>query len=376
MFKRICLVSAAFLLTVAGFVAAQELKKDHPQTYTVVSGDTLWDIAGRFLTKPWLWPEIWQANPHIENPHRIYPGDQISLAYLDGKPVIRTTPGAQPEVRSEPGISAINLQDIEPFLRELSVLNEIKSLPYVVGVEEGRLRSTAGQLIYVRGLSGAQVGDEYSVVRPTEDFSSSNDRRLNTLRDTLNDRGNTAIGWTMPWSRLGKKKGKTDLGIEVHHQTRARVTRTGGDISTLVLVDENREAREGDRLSPADNNPYDAEYFPHAPAAIGENARIIAVTDQSLFGGARSVVALSVGSADGIDNGTVFSIWSPGEEKSDRIANGMPIMANFDKVQLPDEYAAHVLVFRTFDKVSYGLVMESIRPVDIGDLIKHPDATD
>src|SRR5687768_18178994 len=88
MFKRLLAVSAAMLLTFAGAVIAQELRAGHPTTYVVQKGDTLWDIAGRFLGKPWLWPEIWQANPQVENPHLIYPGDVLSLVYLDGQPTL------------------------------------------------------------------------------------------------------------------------------------------------------------------------------------------------------------------------------------------------------------------------------------------------
>ena len=83
MLKRLLAVSTAMLLTVATVAMAAELRADHPSSYVVQKGDTLWDISARFLAKPWLWPEVWQANPQIKNPHLIYPGDVISLAYLD-----------------------------------------------------------------------------------------------------------------------------------------------------------------------------------------------------------------------------------------------------------------------------------------------------
>ena len=97
MLKRLLAVAAAMLLTFAGAVVSAELRAGHPTTYVVQKGDTLWDIAGKFLGQPWLWPEIWQANPQVENPHRIYPGDTLSLVYVDGEPRITST-GMQPQV--------------------------------------------------------------------------------------------------------------------------------------------------------------------------------------------------------------------------------------------------------------------------------------
>src|SRR5512133_1633258 len=110
---RTCLqVAAVALLTVATYAAAVEMRGDHPDTYVVKRGDTLWDIAGRFLKRPWLWPEVWQANPQIRNPHLIYPGDVISLAYLNRVAV-------QPGPRQEAPINAVPLDEIEPFLKNL-----------------------------------------------------------------------------------------------------------------------------------------------------------------------------------------------------------------------------------------------------------------
>ena len=133
---RTALVAAA--LTVGSVAVAQEFRADHPDTYVVKRGDTLWDIAGRFLRKPWLWPEIWQANPQIRNPHLIYPGDVISLAYLDR---VGMTPGP----RDEAPINAIPLSDVEKYLKDLRVVDRFDQLPYVVGLEEDHLRVGQGQ---------------------------------------------------------------------------------------------------------------------------------------------------------------------------------------------------------------------------------------
>ena len=109
------LLLAASGLTQTGMAQAEvQLKDGHPDRYTVVKGDTLWDISGRFLSQPWKWPEIWHANPQVENPHLIYPGDELSLVYIDGQPRLMLNRGASrgtiklsPQVRSTPMAEAI-----------------------------------------------------------------------------------------------------------------------------------------------------------------------------------------------------------------------------------------------------------------------------
>src|SRR5207342_3276191 len=164
MLKPIRTVLTAALLTIATVGVAAEMNGDHPDTYTVRKGDTLWDISGRFLKRPWLWPEIWQANPQIQNPHLIYPGDVISLAYLDRVAV-------QQGPRTEAPVTGVPLSEVEPFLKNLSVVDQFDQMPYVVGMEDDRLRGTQGQVAYVKGLEGAQPGQRYAVVRPTTKYT-------------------------------------------------------------------------------------------------------------------------------------------------------------------------------------------------------------
>src|SRR5690606_31311169 len=84
------------------------------------------------------------------------------------------------------------------------------------------------------------------------------------------------------------------------------------------------------------------------------------------------------GAREGIDNGTVFSIWRRGDSVTDKVADGLDSEEDLTlfehKVRLPDEYAGHAMVFRTFDNVSYALVMDSVKPTRVGYELKHPDA--
>lgn len=371
---------AVALLTVATFAAAQGVRGEHPDTYVVQRGDTLWDIAGRFLKRPWLWPEIWQANPQIRNPHLIYPGDVLSLAYLNRL-------GLQPGPREGAPINAVPLSQIEPFLKDLRIVDAFEGLPYVVGLEDDRMRGARGQVVYIRGLPNAIAGSRYAVVRPTVQYTHLERAGLCCdifPKNDLNYRGRRDVDFEQFWTNaVFPEKGQEVLGYELMKLNVGTITRgeVGGiEASTLLLDEEGREVRVGDRVIAVDVQPYDLQFFPHPPRVQTEygRARVLAVADMLTTGGPRDVVALSVGAREGVDNGTVFSIWREGSNVVDAVEYGKerdPFTVDFeDKVRLPDEFSGHVMVFRTFDKVSYGLVMGSIKPSRVGYHLKHPDA--
>ncbi|MBK0012268.1 LysM peptidoglycan-binding domain-containing protein [Isoptericola jiangsuensis] len=374
MLLRFRTVVAAAMLTVAAYATAVEVNGGHPDTYVVRKGDTLWDIAGRFLQKPWLWPEIWQANPQIANPHLIYPGDVLSLAYLD-----RVT--AQPGPRTEAPVTGVPLSEVEPFLKQLSVVDSIDQLPYVVGLEGNRLRATSGQAAYVR-LADAQVGQRWAVVRPTVRYGQPKPTEdLTANGDVTPGSGNLWKAYNAPNHRRGV------LGYELAQVGLGTITQVAGgktEASTLMLDanGDGREVRAGDRLVPVEAQPYDLQFFPHVPAASleGLDVRVLAVADMFNAGGPRDVIAISAGRSQGVDNGTVFSLWRQGSHVAHRMK--YPNSSRMDdspstgagRVSLPDEYAAHAMVFRTFDNVSYALVMQGVKPVNVGYSAQHPDA--
>ncbi|MDT9581931.1 LysM peptidoglycan-binding domain-containing protein [Stenotrophomonas indicatrix] len=374
MLLRFRTVVAAAMLTVAAYATAVEVNGGHPDTYVVRKGDTLWDIAGRFLQKPWLWPEIWQANPQVANPHLIYPGDVLSLAYLD-----RVT--ARPGPRQEAPVTGVPLAQVEPFLKQLSVVDSIEQLPYVVGLEDNRLRATGGQTAYVR-LADAQVGQRWAVVRPTVRYAQPKPTEdLTANGDVTPGSGNLWKAFSAPNHRRGV------LGYELAQVGTGTITQVAGgktEASTLALDNASggREVRAGDRLVPVEATPYDLQFFPHVPAAgvEGVDVRVLAVTDMFSTGGPRDVIAISAGRAQGVDNGTVFSLWRQGSHVAHRMK--FPGSSRMDdsvstgagRVSLPDEYAAHAMVFRTFDNVSYALVMQGVKPVRVGYSALHPDA--
>ena len=385
MFNKMLALIGALLLSLATYAVAADLREGHPNSYVVQKGDTLWDISAHFLKQPWLWPEIWQANPQVRNPHLIYPGDVLNLAYLNGQAKIELTRGTS----IEPAINTVQLADVQDFLKHLRVVETVKDLPYIVAMEEDQLRSASGEIVYARGIPNARPGDMFAIVRPTVSYGSSH-RGSGEFRLRHNDldfRGNKLRGvnqdsyWKdVMYGTAGQPK---YLGTELKELSLAEVTRAQGngiETTTLLLIGEGEEIRAGDRLVQVEAQPYDLQFFPHPPSrqptvADYTKLRVIGVPDDITFAGTHEVIALSGGKVDGIDNGTVFSIWRVGTNSVDIVAHHNDLAADNDRVKLPDEYEGHVMVFRTFDRMSYGLLMDGVKEIHVGDVLKHPDAT-
>jgi hypothetical protein len=392
MLKQILSVAAGAGIALAVFAADVELKQDHPDTYVVVKGDTLWDISGKFLAKPWLWPEIWQANPQVENPHLIYPGDQLNLVWVDGRPRLMLGNGERgefgPRVRREPlasATTAIPLGAVLPFLEKVRVIDksEYERLPYVVGFEEGHLRATPGLMAYVRGLD-VEPGTRVLVVRavneyrdvpanyPWEDAERRVDARSLEVAPEFN-RPSWYWTWTLNWSF---RRQTEYLGTEVLELAQAEVLR-GGDPSTLLIQAADIELKRGDRIIVGEALPFDLTFFPHAPMDVPDNLRVVSLASALSSVGPNQVVALSKGSRDGLKNGQVFAVYRPGEVVTDEVkypegSLRRTFTPGKTKVALPDEFVGHAMVFRSFDRISYALVVDAIRPIEAYDILRDP----
>ena len=374
MFKKALALAAGLLITLAAYAASAQLRADHPDTYVVKKGDTLWSISARFLRKPWLWPEIWDVNQQVYNPHLIYPGDVLYLGRDRMLHVHRARELGNP-------IPTVPLSAIEPFLHDLRVLSadQLAHSPYVVGLEESQPRATEGQFVYVRGLADAQTGQRYAVARPTHvyrDYAGSQSGPSDEVSHLLNSDVEVVSGpWQENFNNDGHYGRGKEIGAEVEIIGTVRVLR-GGDPAATLLTNARMEIRKGDRLLPVDDAPYDGTYFPHAAQQVPANLHVMAFAngmDSTSAEGPRSVVAISGGSADGINNGTTFSIFQPGDTIADDVIGNSDSRDLSPKVTLPEEFIGHVMVFRTFDHVSYGLVMDGIRPVHIGDHLQAPE---
>jgi hypothetical protein len=321
-------------------VADDLLRADHPDTYTVVRGDTLWDISGRFLRKPWRWPEIWHVNQQIANPHLIYPGDQLDLVYIDGKPQLRLRRGPlklSPTVRSKPwdgAIPTIPIDAIGPFLTRPYVLaqEELDAAPYVVSFGPDHIIGGAGQQIYVRSIdSSDQI--KWEVVRPGGPYRDGDTGEI--------------------------------LGYEAAFIGSSQLQRTG-DPATLFINKTERESIIGDRLIPAGEERSSANFTPHPPAMPLEG-NIISVFDGVSQIGQYNVVVIDRGLQDGVDPGTVLRIDRRGETIRDVVA-----ARPGETVTLPDEQAGLLMVFRSFERVSFGLVLHATNVMHVGDKVRTP----
>ena len=386
LFSMVLILSSPLL-----WAADIQLNPKHPQAYTVVRGDTLWDIAGRFLAYPWQWPEVWQVNPQIRNPNLIYPGDEITLTEHDGKPVLslrrggernfKLTPAVRESVRQE-AIPVIPLDAISQFLSRPLVLSKeaLDRAPYVIGALDGHLAVGGDSRIYLRGVT-EEHGTKLSIFRKGKAYVDP------------------ATG--------------INLGYEALHIGDMELAERGETSAARVLW-SNREILKGDRVMSQEEQEFPA-FLPKAPAKE-INGVIISVVDGVSQIGQYKVVVINQGAKDGLAVGDVLAIYQRGAEIADpigtemavyrhrdemreataqnpsavgrffdRIADGVrdaklatdaalgePIGGRPDKVRLPDERAGEMMVFRTFENLSFGLVMRTQRPVHVEDQVRNP----
>ncbi|WP_086934374.1 LysM peptidoglycan-binding domain-containing protein [Agarilytica rhodophyticola] len=343
--KKILLSIFAIVLTslpTIAFVNAEEpiLQDNVPDTHTVVKGDTLWDISGRFLKNPWMWPEIWHVNAQIENPHLIYPGDVIRLVYLSGQPrltvdrsgrVFKLSPKAR-ILTAEEAIDTIPLDKINSFLSRSRIVGEeeLKTAPYVVAGKDENLIAGAGDEIYIRGDLKEKFA-VYGIYRPGEMFIDPETRE-----------------------KLGMQA--LDIGS-------GEVSALNGEISTLEVSRTTEEIRIGDRLLEQEERSIDSTFFPSAPVGPVEGV-ILAVEGGVRLVGKMDVVVINRGEREGIQAGNVMAVYKRGNRIRDRISQ--------QNVTLPDERAGLVMVFRVFEKLSFALVLEAEKGIKVNDKVKNP----
>ena len=316
---------------------------DAPERYTVQKGDTLWDISARFLTDPWYWPEIWHINPQVANPHLIYPGDVLALTWVEGQPRVVLESGGpvrlSPRVREHPlseAIHAIPYDQIRAFMSRPDVLaaEQVKGAPYVVRGRDQRLISATGNEIYVRRFDAAANATRYMIYHVGDELKDPDDG------DVLGYQGLYA--------------GKADF-------------RQAGDPATLMVVESARETTEGDILLP-DAFEVKMDFIPHAPATKIDGTIMSVTSDQQrTITGEYDVVIINRGTRHGLEPGHVLAIWETGEEVLDKSEHAVS-----RKARLPDERTGLCMVFKTYERMSYGLTLKSSREVRAGEAVRTP----
>jgi hypothetical protein len=335
-----------------------EFKPNAPDQHVVVKGDTLWDISGKFLAHPWCWPQVWGLNKaEIKNPHWIYPGQIVYFDRATGR-LSLNKPGSgsgmsgpngtvrlSPQIRNEglgsDAISSIPSELIEPFLTRPLIIsaNELAKAPRIVAGQEGKVFLGRDDKAYVRGdLNGIS---SFQVFRPGT-----------PLKDPK-------TGAILAYEAIY-------LGsVKLHAEAKP-----GSDIHTFILASSVQEIGAGDQLVPQPPTALQ-NYMPHPPLETVEG-NVAGVYSGVKYAGQNQVVSINRGALDGLDVGAVLQIYNLGRTVPDRTAK----TDNFGRrpmIKLPDEESGTLFIFRVFPNVSYGLIMQSTQPVEVGDVVKSPE---
>ena len=343
------------------------LAPNYPERHVVVKGDTLWDISKRFLNDPWLWPSVWHINPSIRNPHLIYPGDIIVMYVVDGKPYItldgqagvvpayaaaskkpKMTEPVKPGlkvVKLSPSsrvsgihkaISTIPMSAIRPFLDRPRVVTEdqLDDAPYIVSSYEEHLVSGTGNRVYALNIDKPLSG--YNIVRPGIEY-------------------------------VDPESGDV-LGYEAIYLADARLVKVGKDEdepATLKVTKALREVLNNDVLIPHEEYEEMFQFTPRAPEAEVKG-QIMAVFNGVSQIGQYMVVVLNRGEKDGLAPGHVLAVMRKGAEVNDSRS------FLFSSVDLPDERAGIMMVFKTYKELSYAIIMKANRAMHINDRFENP----
>lgn len=349
------LVAASVLSFQTTFASSTTISKNAPDTYIVKKGDTLWGIAGKFLNKPWQWPKIWVKNSQIKNPHLIYPGDRLLLCLSNNATLIGKDEGTgcagivsrynnpnevrlSPRVRVESegeAVQLIPLKNIKTWLKQSQILPEeqIRQLPHVIGVEDSRLIAGKGQKVYISGQN-VTIGQSYSVYKKLAPYI------------------------------LGKgTRDEHYAGTELIKIASGIITHSKDDISTLELTESfDKEVTRDDLILPQQNIDLPSNFAP-VPAKNIEGS-IIRVLDSIGDATKNSVVTINQGTQQSVQAGQVFEIVQSAGTVKDK-----------GKIkELPYEKVGELLIFRTFDQLSYGYILNSTIPIKIGSKVISPES--
>jgi hypothetical protein len=363
-----------------------ELKKNHPEQYVVIKGDTLWGISAKFLKDPWLWPKVWKLNrTQIKNPHLIYPGDVVVLDLSSGKPelkLLRETitlqPGAVEEPLQKAAVSTVPLNVISPFLSRPLIIEkgQLANSPRIIAGQDNRVVLSPGTKMYINKIS-EEDGLDWYVYRPGENLVDPDTKEV--------------------------------LGVEATYLGDTRISKYGEPASAKITKAK-EEIFIKDRLVPAGDEAI-TNFVPHAPET-DIRGRIIKIYGGLAEAGPESIVALNRGAKDGLEIGHVLAINRYGQLIKDpefdknaeqaknksnekaklkelnfevsKDADGKPLIKFKKKtddnsgvvapgmIKLPDERVGLLMVFRVFERISYALIMQASEPVNTKDTVQTP----
>jgi len=360
-------------------IPVEDLLPNAPDSYVVKRGDTLWAISGMFLKSAWHWPELWGMNlQDIKKPHRIYPGQPLYLNKSNGRATLRTRQAAagdgpptdtvivSPRIRSETladaSIPTLASHVIGPFLNEAIIVDEagLSGAPRIVATQEGRVLLSRGDRAYARGQSGSASSGKALSDAKGEPFKYRIFRNATPLKDPTT---RAILGYEAQYV------GRAEL---VRGESVQQVTARDGKITTEIvpatidIVAAKEEMRVGDRLV-AEPAAISESYVPHAPT-VPISGQIVSVYGSAVtYAAENQVVVVNRGSKDGLERGHVMAILKDGQVLNDRTDSART------QIKLPNERNGLLMVFRTFESLSYALVLQITDGVKVGDRFANPN---
>ncbi len=326
-------------------------KANAPKRYVVKKGDTLWAISNKFLNNPAYWPEIWDKNQKLANPHRIYPGDVLYI--YTGKKVVRHINGSVtekmvPQMRIErKGMGGKPISTLGPFLLWAHVLDNdtIENSPYIVGADGAHLLFEKGQSVYVRGLGDRHAGGRYAVYHKG---------KMLVDPDT-----NEKLGYEVIYTGF----------LEVERPA------LGADVATATVQESIREIKPGDKLLYEDNEKNELT-APIVRPRVKVRGTVVSLFNANIISAQTMVITINRGARDGIKPGYTLGVYSPPRVINDPIKMAkkkyrfQPDQA--EKLTLPPERRATAIVYKVLNDISYALITGSTNTVKKGYKIGNP----
>ncbi len=329
---------------------------EFPETYIVQEGDTLWDISTVFLRDPWFWPEIWFKNPQVENPHLIYPGDTLAIVYIGGERMVQIlSRGTDGSVLSQTS-DGLKIVKVNPRVRSQSIDATIASIPI------DALRHLLERPIIV---------DEETLANSAYVLSSVDNHLINSINDKLYVRKLDASGTSGRFHIYRPNRPLFDpitnelLGYEAIYVGESKLL-LRGDPASVRVTNSEREILRDDRIIPMDNSNFERDFIPRPPNS-DVHGEIVALLDAISQTGIYQTIAINLGQRDGLESGNVLRVRRTGDIIPDK-AEADPRF----RVKLPDEQVGMVMVIRSFEKVSYALIMEADFPITVNDYVESP----
>ena len=350
-------------------IPVSELAPNAPDTYVVKRGDTLWDISRMYLKSPWRWPELWDMNlKALPNPHLIFPGQTLYLDKSDGYARLRTQPtGGSDTVRLSPrtrtdslaslALPTLKTHLIAPFLVEPLVADAatIEQAPRLVATTDQRVLMAAGDRVYARGNPDAPLSTKPGQPRSFRVF-----REAIPLKDPVTGE---VLGYE------ARYLGNAELA---RSETTEEISDGKGNLkqepvpATVDITSTKEEIRAGDRMLPEPPRTF-KNYIPHEPQT-SVNARVVSIYGSTpvAVAGQNQVIAINMGTAQGMEPGHVLTLLTQGDRVRDTTAEGKPT------IKLPSEHNGLAMVFLTFERVSYALLLDVRTGVRVGDRLVNP----